>query len=76
MCLAVPMKIIKIEGPEAVVEAHGVETVVNTSLVPDIKLNDKVIIHAGFVIQKLDESEAREIEDVWNDYLKKQEETG
>ena len=71
MCLAIPMKITKIEGSRAVAEAMGVETIVDISLMPDVKIGDKVIIHAGFIIEKLDDEAAREIEQVWEDYLKK-----
>lgn len=71
MCLAVPMTIKKIEDHHAVAEAYGVETMVDISLMPDIKLNDKVIVHAGFIIEKLDEEAAREIEQVWDEYLEK-----
>ncbi|MDY6970231.1 MAG: HypC/HybG/HupF family hydrogenase formation chaperone [Spirochaetota bacterium] len=74
MCLAVPMKIIKIDGNEAVAEAYKVETVVNTTLFPEIKLNDKVLVHAGFIIEKLDPDEARAIEETWDEYLKIQDE--
>lgn len=73
MCLAVPMKITKIEGNRAVAEARGVETVVNISLMPDVKMGDKVIVHAGFIIEKLDEEAALEIEKVWDEYLEKLE---
>ncbi|MDY6934594.1 MAG: HypC/HybG/HupF family hydrogenase formation chaperone [Spirochaetota bacterium] len=68
MCLAIPMRIIKIDGEMAIAEAKGVETMVNTSLVPDLKLNDRVIIHAGFVIERLDAEEADEIEKIWEEY--------
>jgi hydrogenase expression/formation protein HypC len=68
MCLAIPMTIIKIEGDYAVAESKGVETSVNISLVPDIKLNDRVIIHAGFVIERLDPEEAEERDKLWNEY--------
>ncbi|HNW27832.1 MAG TPA: HypC/HybG/HupF family hydrogenase formation chaperone [Spirochaetota bacterium] len=69
MCLAVPMTITKIEGTRAVAEARGVETMVDISLMPDVKINDKVIVHAGFIIERLDENEAREIDKVWDQYL-------
>jgi hydrogenase expression/formation protein HypC len=69
MCLAVPMTIIKIEGNRAIAESRGVETAVDISLMPDIKKGDKVIIHAGFIIEKLDETEAKEIDKVWDQYL-------
>ena len=69
MCLAVPMTITKIEGSRAVAEARGVETTVDISLMPDVKKGDKVIVHAGFIIEKLDEREAQEIDKIWDKYL-------
>ncbi len=70
MCLAVPMKIIKIDGDMAIAESKGVETRVNTSLVPDLELNDMVIIHAGFIIEKLDPEEADIRGKIWDEYEK------
>ena len=70
MCIAVPMKIININEDMANVEAKGVERMVNLSLVPDLKINDRVIIHAGFVIERLTDEEADERENIWNDYEK------
>ena len=70
MCLAIPMTITKIDGSQAVAEARGVETVVNISLMPDVKIGEKVIVHAGFIIERLDEEAAREIDQVWDEYLK------
>lgn len=68
MCLAIPMTIIRMEEHRAVAFANGVETLVDISLAPDLKLNDKVLVHAGFVIEKLDPEEAKEIEKVWDEY--------
>ena len=68
MCLAVPMKIIEIDGLYAVAEANGVRTDVNISLVPDLQRDEKVLVHAGFVIERLDENDARDIEETWNEY--------
>lgn len=76
MCLAVPMTIIRIEGDTAVAEAMGVETKVNIMLSPDIKIGDKVLIHAGFIIEKLDAQSAKEIEETWEEYLNSQEAAG
>lgn len=67
MCLAVPMKIIEIRGFYAIAEANGVTTDVNISLMPDIKIDEKVLVHAGFVIERLDENEARDIEETWEE---------
>jgi len=69
MCLAIPMTIIKIDKIYATATANGVETLVNYDMTPDIKLNDKVLVHAGFIIEKLDEAQAREIEETWAEYF-------
>lgn len=47
----------------------GVETSVDISFMPDVKKGDKVIVHAGFIIERLDEKEAAEIDKVWDQYL-------
>lgn len=70
MCLAIPMTIKKIEGNYATAEANGVETSVNCAMVPGIATGDKVLIHAGFIIEKLNPEDAREIEAVWEDYYR------
>ena len=69
MCLAVPMEIIKIEGNTAIAAAKGVETPVNIMLADDVKIGDKVLIHAGFIIEKLDPEAAKEIEKTFEEYL-------
>ena len=60
MCLAVPMKVIEINGDAGVVEYSGVKRDVGLMLLEDIKLDDWVIVHTGFAISKLDEKEAQE----------------
>jgi hydrogenase expression/formation protein HypC len=63
------MEIIKIDGNTAIAAAKGVETPVNIMLSPDIEIGDKVLIHAGFIIEKLDPEAAKEIEETWEEYL-------
>jgi hydrogenase expression/formation protein HypC len=70
MCLAIPMRIKSIDGEFAIAESKGVEVRVNTTLVQDLKIDDKVIIHAGFIIEKLDEDEALKTEEIWREYEK------
>ncbi len=65
MCLAVPMTVTKVEGMTAYAEANGLTAEVSLMLAPDVAVNDKVLVHAGFVIEKLDEEAAREIEKAW-----------
>lgn len=66
MCLAIPGKIIKLDGQRATVDFMGVEKEVNVSLV-DVKIGDHVMIHAGFAIEKMEDDYANEM----NEYLKK-----
>ena len=62
MCLAVPMKIIEMKAPEAVVELGGVRRRIHLALLAteNLKIGDYVIVHAGFAIQKMDKREALE----------------
>jgi hydrogenase expression/formation protein HypC len=69
MCLAMPMIIKEINGSMALVEARGVEKNVDLSLIENPQINDKVIIHAGFAIEKLDPESAVEIDKTWNEYI-------
>lgn len=59
MCLAIPGKIISIKNQQATVDFEGVKKEINISLV-NAKKGDFVIVHAGFAIEKMDESEANE----------------
>ncbi len=58
MCLAVPARIIELENDNAVVDAMGNQFRAKTTLLPDIKLGDLVLVHAGFAISQVDEVEA------------------
>ncbi|MEW6441146.1 MAG: HypC/HybG/HupF family hydrogenase formation chaperone [bacterium] len=60
MCLAVPTKIIRIEGEEAEAEIGGVRRRVSIAFTPEARVGDYVLIHAGFAISVLDEQDARE----------------
>lgn len=60
MCLAVPAKAVKIDGLMALVELGGLARQASIMLVPDVRIGDYVLLHAGFAIQKLDEKEAEE----------------
>lgn len=60
MCLAVPMRIVEIEDDMAVAEAGSVRQKIGLQLLPNAGLNDYVIVHAGYAIQKMDEKYAKE----------------
>ena len=58
MCLAVPMKVIEINGYLGMAEVGRVKREINLMLLDNVKIGDYVIVHAGSAIQKLDEVEA------------------
>ncbi len=60
MCLAIPVRIVRLDGDTAVGEVGGVERDVSVMMTPDVKVGDYVIVHAGFAIQLVDQEEARE----------------
>ena len=60
MCLAVPAKIVELDGSSATVDLHGNRVQISTLLTPEARLGDWVLVHAGFAIQHLDEAAAAE----------------
>lgn len=58
MCLAVPLKLIEIDGPEAVAEAGGIRRRVRVDFIREPKVGDYVIVHAGFAIERINEQQA------------------
>ncbi len=60
MCLAMPMKVKKISGDSAEVEAGKFRRTVNIRMCPKIKAGDYIIVHAGFAIEVVDPVKARE----------------
>ena len=60
MCLAVPVKIVSIDGDEAETEIAGVRRRVSIALTPEAKLGDYVLLHTGYAIGVIDEAEAEE----------------
>jgi hydrogenase expression/formation protein HypC len=59
MCLAIPARIVELDEDRAVVDAMGNRWKAKTTLLPDAKLGDLVLVHAGFAISLVDEDEAR-----------------
>lgn len=66
MCLAVPGKIVSIDGEDPVyrsgkVNFGGIVKQVNLAYVPEAKIGDYVLVHVGFAISIVDEAEAQEV---------------
>ncbi|MFW6081554.1 MAG: HypC/HybG/HupF family hydrogenase formation chaperone [Desulfosalsimonas sp.] len=58
MCLAIPSKIVDIESGTATIDVDGVQRKASLMLVEGAQVGDYVIVHAGYAIQIIDESEA------------------
>ncbi len=58
MCLAVPARIVARKDLMATVEVSGVTREVSLMLLPDARVGEYVLVHAGFAIQTVDEEEA------------------
>ena len=64
MCLAIPAKIISINGDEAIAEIQGVRRKIIVSLINEPRVGDYVLIHAGFAIRKWSEEDVREYNEI------------
>jgi len=59
MCLAIPAKVIALKGEHtASVSIGGIEKDISLALVDNVNIDDYVIIHVGFALNKLDAIEA------------------
>ncbi len=58
MCLAIPAKILSVDGTAAHCEMSGVTKDIDISLTPEAKAGDWVIVHVGFALQVIDAQKA------------------
>jgi len=66
MCLAIPGKISSITGDDPLsrtgqVDFGGIQKEVNLAYVPEAKVGDYVIVHVGFALSVVEESEANAV---------------
>ncbi len=60
MCLAIPVKVIKIKNNLAEVDMNGVRRDADIRMVKNIKVGDYILMHAGFAIEKIEPGDAKE----------------
>jgi len=77
MCLAIPGKIESISGDDPLtrmgkINFGGILKEASLAYVPEAKVGDYVIVHVGFALSRLDETEAQKV----FEYLKQMEELG
>ena len=67
MCLAVPMRVLSVSEGTGTAEIGGVKKNISFLMCPEAKVDDYVIVHAGFAIEILDEKEANERLDLFRE---------
>jgi hydrogenase expression/formation protein HypC len=77
MCLAIPGKIERITGEDPLtrmgrVNFGGVLKDASLACVPEARVGDYVIVHVGFALSRVDETEAQKV----FEYLKQMEDLG
>jgi hydrogenase expression/formation protein HypC len=68
MCLSIPAKVISINGGMAIVSVGGTEYEASLQLLDDVKVDDYILLHTGFAIQKISEEEAIETLKVFEEF--------
>ncbi len=66
MCVALPGKVIKLDGTKATVDFSGNIVNAEAGLV-NVKVGDKVLVHAGCIIQTMDDALADEMEELFKE---------
>ena len=68
MCIAAPMKVIKIDGETVVAELGGTTKEARLDIVDEMPVvGDFVIIHAGFALHRIDPEEAKITLQLWKE---------
>jgi hydrogenase expression/formation protein HypC len=69
MCLAIPMRIVSIQGHKACCEAKAVRREVSLTLLldQDVAIGDHVLIHVGYALQVITETDAQLVWDLFDE---------
>jgi len=72
MCLAIPGKIVSIDGHTALVDFDGIEQKIIVALVLNPEVGKYVIVHAGYAIEQMEEKDAIEAIEQWKEIAEDQ----
>ncbi|MDW3560472.1 HypC/HybG/HupF family hydrogenase formation chaperone [Helicobacter pylori] len=76
MCLAIPSKVIAINDNMVLLETLGVQREASLDLMGEsVKVGDYVLLHIGYVMSKIDEKEALESIELYQEMIAKMNET-
>lgn len=71
MCLAIPGKILSIDGNNAMADFDGTQKQIVVALLPKVEVGKYVIVHAGFAIEEVNEVAAKESLELWKEMIEK-----
>lgn len=66
MCVAIPGKVIELNGTKATIDFSGNIVKAEAGLV-NVKVGDRVLVHAGCIIQTMDDKMADEMEELYRE---------
>ncbi|WP_066173705.1 HypC/HybG/HupF family hydrogenase formation chaperone [Bacillus marinisedimentorum] len=69
MCLGVPAKVMEVEKGQALVDVMGSRMMAGIVFVPDVRVGDYVLLHAGQAMTIVDERFANESIKEWREVL-------
>ncbi len=58
MCLAVPARVVELNGDNAIVDLDGIRKETSTLLLDEVAVGDYVLIHVGYALERIDPLEA------------------
>ncbi|RTR38038.1 HypC/HybG/HupF family hydrogenase formation chaperone [Shewanella canadensis] len=74
MCLSIPSQVVELHEEEqsVTVETMGVKRKVSAHLMPEpLEIGDYVLIHIGFVMNKIDKADALQSIELYNEIVEK-----
>ncbi len=78
MCLSIPSKVVKIDPEQntATVDTMGIQRTAGLDLMEEgsVQVGDYVLLHIGFIMNKIDEEDALESLKVYREILEKMDE--
>jgi hydrogenase expression/formation protein HypC len=77
MCLSVPARVVAVHDQHwATVDVAGTTKRVSIDLIDDVRVDEYVLLHVGFALQKIDEDEARKTLELFEEMVRLGEELG
>jgi hydrogenase expression/formation protein HypC len=76
MCLGIPGKVVWVKDDKAGVDFGDVVVEAATHIVEEVTVDDYVLVHSGFILEKVDMEEARKTLDLFSDLERSQQRDG